>query len=317
MAKTGSIVDRHHAEVAEKLIERIRAGTAPWQKPWTAGQSGLPHNLVSGHVYSGGNMLWLLMVADEKGWGDTRWGTFKQIKKAGGSVRKGERGTGLLLFVQSRRVALRDENGRQIRDENGKPRYRWVKLDRPYTRRFVAFNAAQADGLPEQKVEGSPGPAWERHARAESILGAHGVPIRNVAGDRAYYHLKRDEIVLPTREQFPSADAYYQTALHELGHATGHESRLDRETLRDGVRAGFGSVAYAREELRAEIAALMIGARVGVGHDPERGAAYVEGWLAALEDDPREVYRAAAEAQRMSNYVLGREADAARLPKAA
>ena len=98
--------------------------------------------------------------------------------------------------------------------------------------------------------------------------------------------------------QFPSANHYYQTALHELGHSTGHPERMNRETLTQGISEGFGSPAYAKEELRAEISAMMTGERVGVGHDPSRGAAYVEGWIAALEEDPREIRRAAAARRR-------------------
>ena len=72
---------------------------------------------------------------------------------------------------------------------------------------------------------------------------------------------------------------------------------MDRDTLKSGV-GNFGSTEYAREELRAEMSAMMTGERVGVGHDGSRGAAYVEGWLKALEDDPKEIYKAAADAPR-------------------
>ena len=74
--------------------------------------------------------------------------------------------------------------------------------------------------------------------------------------------------------------------MHELGHATGHASRLNRETMQQGVAAGFGTVEYAREELRAEMSAMMTGERIGVGHDGSRGAAYVHSWLKALDEDP-------------------------------
>ncbi len=97
-----------------------------------------------------------------------------------------------------------------------------------------------------------------------------------------------------------------KTALHELGHSTGHPERMNRATLIEGIADGFGSPAYAKEELRAEISAMMTGERVGVGHDPSRGAAYVEGWVAALEEDPREIRRAAADAQKISDFVLAR-----------
>ena len=49
---------------------------------------------------------------------------------------------------------------------------------------------------------------------------------------------------------------------------------------------------------------MMTGQRVGVGHDPSRGAAYVESWLKALQDDPREIYRASSEAQKMSDHLV-------------
>ncbi len=81
---------------------------------------------------------------------------------------------------------------------------------------------------------------------------------------------------------------------------------MNRETLIEGIDGGFGSPQYAREELRAEISAMMTGERVGVGHDPSRGAAYVEGWIQALEEDPREIRRAAADAQKISDFVLVR-----------
>ena len=151
------------------------------------------------------------------------------------------------------------------------------------------------------------------------MLEDSGVPVRHVAGDRAFYNLNNDEIVLPERGQFPSANHYYQTALHELGHSTGHPERMNRATLTQGIGDGFGSPAYAKEELRAEISAMMTGERVGVGHDPSRGAAYVEGWVAALEEDPREIRRAAADAQKISDFVLARsrEREVEREPVAA
>ena len=95
------------------------------------------------------------------------------------------------------------------------------------------------------------GPEWEGHERADALIRSSGVRVDHVAGDRACYSLKDDRVVLPERSQFPSQDAYTHTALHELGHATGHPSRLNRPTLVD--HGGFGTETYAREELRAEI----------------------------------------------------------------
>ena len=135
---------------------------------------------------------------------------------------------------------------------------------------------------------------------------ASGPTVEHVHGDRAYYRVAEDKVVLPEHHQFPTRNGYYQTALHECAHSTGHPDRMNRDTLKDGMEQGFGSLEYAREELRAEISAMMTGERVGVGHDPQRGAAYVENWVKVLEEDPREIHRAAAEAQRMSDYLIGR-----------
>ena len=110
--------------------------------------------------------------------------------------------------------------------------------------------------------------------------------------------MRQDEIVLPLPGQFPNSLAYYQTALHEAVHATGHAERLNRSTLIEGIGDGYGSPTYAREELRAEIGAMMAGGMLGIGSDPDRGAAYVEGWLAALEEDTREIYRACRDAAK-------------------
>ena len=132
-----------------------------------------------------------------------------------------------------------------------------------------------------------------------------GVRFDHVAGDRAYYSLKADRVVLPERSQFPSLDAYTHTALHELGHTTGHPSRLNPPTLVD--HGGFGTETNAREELRAEIAAMMIGEQLDVGHEPRPGTAYVSSWINALENDPKEIRTAAFVALRISDWLMARE----------
>ena len=295
--------DEYHQQFADQIVEQIRQGTAPWQRPWKPGEESLPKNLSSGKEYRGGNSMYLSVAQGAKGYGDNRWGTYKQIQAAGGQVRKGEKGTRILSFQDHRQIAVTDKAGKSVHDAEGNKVYRYERLDHPMVRQYTVFNADQADGLklPERPAQQ---PEWKAHANAEAVMRASGVKINHVAGDRAYYNLNSDQITLPERGQFPSASHYYQTALHELGHATGHESRLNRQSLQEGVKAGFGSEAYAKEELRAEISSMMTGQRVGVGHDPSRGAAYVESWLKALQDDLREIYRASSEAQKMSDHLV-------------
>ena len=297
--------DEYHRQFADAIIEQIRKGTAPWQKPWGPGERVLPANVDTGRAYAGGNSLHLAAVQQERGYADVRWGTYRQIQARGGQVRKGERGTRILSFRDHRKIAVTDGRGRPVRDKEGKRVYRHERLPTPIVRQYTVFNAEQADGLPARPAP-TPEPLWKVHQEAERVLADSGVPVRHVVGDRAFYSLNNDEITLPERMQFPSANHYYQTALHELGHSTGHPERMNRATLTQGMADGFGSPAYAKEELRAEISAMMTGERVGVGHDPSRGAAYVEAWVAALKEDPREIRRAAADAYKISDFVLER-----------
>ena len=113
-------------------------------------------------------------------------------------------------------------------------------------RQYAVFNADQTEGLklPERAAEAPP--EWQAHEKAETAIRESGVKINHIPGDQASYSLDTDRITLPERGQFASATGYYQTALHELGHASGHPSRLDRKSLQEGVAAGFGSEAYAR-----------------------------------------------------------------------
>ena len=175
----------------------------------------------------------------------------------------------------------------------------------PMVRCYAVFNVEQADGLTLDRRDDDRDtqPEWQAHQTAERVIQESGIRVVHERSDRAFYNLQTDTVTLPEREQFATANGYYQTALHELGHATGHAARMDRDTLTNGV-GNFGSVEYAREELRAEMSAMMTGERVGVGHDGSRGAAYVAGWIKALEDDPKEIYKAAADAQKISDYLL-------------
>ena len=296
--------ERYHKEFAAQLIEQIKKGTAPWQKPWKPGERIAPRNLAGDRPYSGSNTVRLMAVAADKGYSDSRWATYGQIQAAGGQIRKGEGGTRILSFKSHRRVAVKDEKGQPVKDKKGEQVYRHEKLARPFTRIYTVFNVEQARGIkPEPKP--APAKAWEAHKRAEDVIKASGVPVKHVQGDRAYYSLGSDRVVLPEKVQFPSADHYYQTALHELGHASGHPDRLNRDTLQQGLEAGFGSESYAREELRAEISAMMTGDRLGTGHDPSRGSGLRFELGRSVGQEPSgDRQCASAEAQRMSNYLI-------------
>ena len=290
---------RYCDEFAEDVIGRIKAGTAPWQKPWQPGEYREPVSVQTGKTYNGANVARLVMA----GFGDPRWITFKQAKKHGGYVRKGERGTPAFFWKVGGFKPATHEDGAPVLDDKGQP---MSEIKRPFFRTYNVFNVSQCDGLDIGDAE-DPEIAklseWELLEAAEQALDATGIERRHVEGDRAYYNMNRDEIVLPLPGQFPNPLAYYQTAFHECIHATGHAERLNRSTLIEGIGDGFGSPTYAREELRAEIGAMMAGGMLGIGSNPDRGAAYVEGWLAALEEDTREIYRAARDAAKAVTWI--------------
>ncbi|HGC8067035.1 TPA: zincin-like metallopeptidase domain-containing protein [Yersinia enterocolitica] len=281
-------------QVAARIIEQLEQGTAPWLKPWQPGELRLPYNPTTGKEYRGMNTLWL----HSQGHSDPRWMTYNQAAGEGAQVRKGEKGSHIVYWKFSDEKKATDDQGRPILDDNGKQKTIQVQLERPRSFTAVVFNASQIDGLPP--LEARPvGPEPERHALAETILANSGAKIQHEPGDRAFYSPGRDSITLPERKQFETADNYYATALHELGHWTGHPSRLDRD-----LSHPFGSEGYAREELRAEIASLMVGERLDIGHDPGQHAAYIGSWIKALKEDPREIFRAASDAERISGYVM-------------
>ena len=294
--------DDYHTAFASKIKEQIEQGVAPWQKPWKPGEQRLPKNIQTDKPYRGGNSVYLSVTQTAKGYSDHRWATYKQIKDMGGQVRKGEKATHVLFYKF-------DDEKQKAQDQPDRPTTEG-KAEREHTRPpmvrcYAVFNVAQADGLTLERKgdDHEKEPEWKAHQTAERVIQESGIHVAHVRGDRAFYNLQSDTVTLPEREQFATANGYYQTALHELGHATGHPERMDRDTLKHGA-GHFGSVEYAREELRAEMSAMMTGERVGVGHDGSRGAAYVKGWLKALEQDPKEMYKAAADAQKISDYLM-------------
>lgn len=289
-----------HEVVAEKLIEQLKAGTAPWQRPWQPGEpnSYFPMNPTSGKRYKGINAIHLMA----QGRSDSRWMTYKQAAATGAQVRKGEKGTPVQYWKLSEEQTKLDDSGKPVLDARGKPVKETVKLERPRVFFATVFNGEQIDGLPSLQPAKEQEQTWNALERAEKILEASGAEIKTVPGNRAFYRPSTDSITLPERGQFPSADRYYATALHELGHWTGHESRLARD-----LSHPFGSEGYAKEELRAEIASMILGDELGIGHDPEQHVAYVGSWIKVLEDEPLEVFRAAADAEKIHDYVLAFE----------
>jgi len=281
--------DDYAQTVADGVIKALEAGTAPWQRPYKAGAprvGGMPFNPTTGKPYRGGNAVHLMTSAMALGSTDPRWMTYKQAAELKAQVRKGEKSTAIEYWKKSVRKGEDADDGEDA--PTGKQ-----SLTVFHAR---VFHASQIDGLPAWEPKPAPTETW-RHDECERLLSQAGVPIEHGAAD-AFYRPGTDTIHLPDKARFHSMDGYYATALHELGHATGHPSRLNRD-----LSGGFGSERYAREELRAEIASMMAGEALGIGHDPQQHHAYVASWIQVLKDDPKEILRAASDAQKIIDHL--------------
>ena len=290
--------DELFAQITNRLIAQIEAGAGKWEKPWTTliGEGGLAVNAKTKRAYQGFNQLVLMFTAMDAGYEVSEWATYKQWQELGGQVKKGEKG--IVLVKWGKTYYCQEEGcGYKGRAACGK--------DDHYSRAamwaspFTVFNIAQQEGveLPE-KADKLPEP--ERLALAEQVIEQSGAEIRFVAQDRAYYQPVADTITLPKREQFKTPQGFYGTAFHELGHWTGHESRLGRE-----IGKSFGDEKYAAEELVAELTATFVSVAVGVTVEPHiEHASYLDSWLKALKAAPKNLYLAARDAQRAANFLL-------------
>jgi len=281
----------HYQEVTDRMIAALEAGTPPWRRPWDpdkAGGPAMPRNAATGQRYRGINVLTLGMSGLAFSSGDPRWATYKQAEDQGWQVRRGEHGTTGYFF---KRLELRDDS----RPEDDEDAVRRI----PLLRAFSLFHASQIDGIPAYVQPTVVEAPWRAPEAAEIILANSRAVIRT-GGDRAFYSPGTDHIQMPPKAAFGTALGYCGVLIHEMSHWTGAPSRLNRD-----LRNSFGSHDYAREELRAEIGQVMVCAELGIADcDFSNNAAYVASWLEKLRSDRKEIFRAAADAQRIADYLL-------------
>ncbi len=301
-------IDAYHEQFAARMIEALKAERAPWQKPWEPGERISQRNFTTDKSYRGSNAMFLAVTGDQKGYNDPRWGGYRQISEAGGHVRKGEKGTPIVYVAYKDRQLEKDGKGLPRLNEDGHKQYTETQRDRPMIKVHTVFNVEQTEGLKLSPLVTKDAPVWEANKRVEGLVKhgneKDGPTVVHQEGDRAYYNKELDRVVLPHPSQFSEQTGYSNTALHEIGHATGAEHRLNRPTM--VKHEGFGSQSYAREELRAEMAAMMAGEELGVGHKPQHGTAYVGSWIKALENDPKEIRMAAVDAQKAADWMVER-----------
>jgi antirestriction protein ArdC len=281
------------AEVTARVIAELEEGRLPWVRPWDAAACpcAMPANAVTGRRYSGINVLILWSAVIEGQYASQRWLTYKQAQAAGGNVRKGERGT---TICYADRFTPKDEAER-ARDEDREAR------QLAFLKRFTVFNVDQCEGLPERfspQIEARPVEDADRIPAAHALIEASGADFR-IGGGEAYYSPSADYVAVPPQQAFGEPINWYRTALHELGHWTGHRSRLNRDQS-----GAFGSGAYAREELVAEMSSAFTCASLSI-RPTVRHADYIGSWLAVLREDEKAIFRAASAASKAADFLLG------------
>jgi len=270
--------------VTQRIVKELADGVPPWVQPWRTKRrialGLLPANIATGRTYSGINIPILWSVAKEAGYPDPAWMTYRQALALGAHVRKGERGTPIVF---TKKLTVRNKED----DEEEKQ----ISMLRSYT----VFNVAQIDGLPPSIMvpEELPPPLDDD---AQRFIEATRADIRH-GGSRACFIPSLDIIQLPQRSDFAAMESYFATALHELGHWCGHDTRLKRD-----LRNRFGSRAYAAEELVAELTSAFLCAHLRVNGEL-RHASYIDNWLELLKEDNRAIFTAASKASQAADFL--------------
>ncbi|MGH9136627.1 MAG: ArdC family protein [Acidimicrobiales bacterium] len=280
------------AKVVAELVAAIEAGADEWTMPWRQLGQGWPTNAVTGNRYRGSNAVWFLFAANRHGYPSPRWATYKQWAGVGSQVRRGERATAGIYWHTD--PAANDDTSN---DDDETPAARQPARC-GWARAFHVFNAAQVDGDPDPDTAAVQLDPLERDAAAEAWFAAVPVSVRWGAGNPCYRR-DLDAVVMPAFDAFHTAADAYATLAHELGHWTGHPSRLDRSFGRR-----FGDHTYAAEELVAELSSAFTCAVVGIDtvarHDH---AAYLAHWCQLLRAQPSTLWTIAAKAQAAADHL--------------
>ena len=306
-------------KVAEAFVQSLEENPREWSKNWASNDTGRPLNMASGRPYRGLNMAFLKFMENIQGFHDPRWLTYKQATDAGYKIPKGTKMTPVEYYFMydhlikktipwSRYNALsEDEKNQRVNTASGKiaaagvtgtaikPRFELRHRD------HYVFNASQLEGVPEFTYERAQNDIAPSEV-VEAVADGMGVSIEHKEQDRAFYSPLLDRITLPLRSQFHTDYDYQSTAMHELGHASGHSSRLNRN-----IRNSFGTEEYAYEELIAEITSCYMGEYIPQPMseaDMDNHLAYVQDWARHIKEDASYLFKAIREAEKAADYMI-------------
>jgi antirestriction protein ArdC len=287
------------------LVTLIESSTLPpWRREWQGAQ-GEHRNLLSGHVYRGSNPILLELGSLMRGHSLPLWLGAAEAKAQGWFPRKGSKAVRIVRPQLNQRDVL-DDSGQTVTGPDGSPQISaWVSF-----KPVAVFNAADLVGgddssqaalaarIAQALEQDAPAAPAARLEHAESVL--EGWPVPTVwEGTRAFYSTSADRITMPPAESFTSREAMCATWAHEQAHSTGHSSRLDRP-----MAGGRDSQAYAREELVAELASVLVCYRLRIGFDLQNHASYLKGWASLLrEGGPRVLFQVLSEARKAADLI--------------
>ncbi|MBP3644829.1 MAG: DUF1738 domain-containing protein [Clostridia bacterium] len=269
-----------YAAVTDRIIAQMEQGIIPWHKPWVACGSAISRS--AGKPYSLLNQMLLGRPGE--------YVTFKQCQQEGCKVKKGEKASMVVFWKWIEEKDPETEEVKQI----------------PFLRYYNVFHIDQCEGLTSKHAPVMPDTA-SADQNADQIIDGYvqrsGVKLMHRDGGRAFYQPATDSVTLPHRKQFKATAEYYSTAFHELTHSTGHKSRLDRLER----TAFFGSEAYSKEELIAEIGAAALVNHVGLETSASfrNSAAYLQNWLQVLKNDKCFIVSTAGKAEKVVELILG------------
>ena len=278
--------------VTDRIIEILERGVVPWRKTWNddisveCSYSQYNYSKKGLRAYRGINPF--LLVGR---YASPYWLTYRQCEEMGGHVKKGERGS-IVVFWK------REEKELSIIDAvTGKHKVE----NRFILRYYNVFNIEQCEGIagPSQEVKDKS--ARPLISSCQSLVDSMKDKPRIIIDSKAYYSPLSDFIGCPSIESFESSEAYYSTLFHEIGHWTGHSSRLDREGIKS---VSFGSEVYSKEELIAEMSAAFLCDLTGISQKTlDNSASYIASWLRSLKNDKTLVVKAAGAAQRAVDFI--------------
>lgn len=279
-------------EINSQILAILESGEwSKWVKEWCP---DVPQNPFSGTLYKGSNRITCSLYMYTRGYKNNLWATFAQLQDKGYYPKKGVTKGKFIPLLAPNLFKTEDDDGNEVFRVKGFSAFRVINVNPDYI--GEAEGAKPLSEFLEEfygNADNEPIPSAEDFTK--EYLSREGISIEN--GEPSYNPVD-DRLFMPDLSRFSTSEAYYATLAHEIAHSTGHKSRLNR-----GLDGTFGSEAYAREELIAELSAVYTCAHLGVSYQLENHASYLASWAKGLRADEQYFLKAATAAQKVLEYL--------------